>query len=104
MKSLIKNKNFERFWLALLLLTPFVLWGLPAHLFDESKVIICPSRRFFNVECFGCGMTRAVMHFHHLEIEEAFYFNQGSILVYPALVIVWFFWVYKSWQRLKNGS
>lgn len=38
-------------------------------------------------------MTRAVMHFHHLEIEEAIYYNMGVVVIFPALVFVWFVWI-----------
>ena len=96
-----KYAQYEWVWLGLLLLTPFVLWVLPANFFDESDVILCPSRLFFKVECFGCGMTRAIMHFHHFEFDDALYFNQGSFVVYPALVVTWFLWVFKSYKRYK---
>jgi hypothetical protein len=95
------NKNIQRAWLAALLLTPIVLWILPSGFFDGSDVILCPSRLFFNIECFGCGMTRAVMHMHHLEIEDAIYYNNGVVVVFPALVVIWGMWVYKAVRRLR---
>ena len=94
------NKQVQWAWLILLLLTPIILWILPAGFFDESEVIICPSRLFFSIECFGCGMTRAVMHMHHLEISEAVFYNTGVLVIYPALVFVWGLWVYKAVRRL----
>jgi hypothetical protein len=99
----LKNKKIEGTWLFLLGITPFVLWFLPATFFDDSKVILCPSRLLFDVECFGCGITRAVMHLHHLEYEDALYFNQLVVGVYPALVVTWFLWVFKSYKRLKEN-
>ena len=68
-------------------------------MFDNTGYEICPSKLFFNVECFGCGMTRAVMHFHHWELNEAFYYNYGVMVVYPALVVIWFLWIYKAIKR-----
>jgi len=38
-------------------------------------------------------MTRAVMHFHHFEFEEAISYNMGVVLVYPLLIWVWFTWI-----------
>ncbi len=88
-------------WLVLLLLTPIVLWILPADFFDNGEIIMCPSRAFFDIECFGCGMTRAVMHLHHWELPDAMYFNRGSALVYPGLIITWGIWTFKAAQSLN---
>lgn len=95
-----RQKNIQRAWLIFLLLTPFILWILPSDFFDKSTVTVCPSKLFFDVECLGCGMTRAVMHMHHLEIEDAIYFNYGVVVIFPALVIVWTMWVVDASRRL----
>lgn len=100
MKNLLKR--LEPVWLFALLIFPIVLWILPPDFFDEGPAV-CPSRVFFDIECFGCGMTRAVMHLHHFDYEEAFYYNYGVLLIYPALVIVWGFWVYTSANRMFPG-
>jgi hypothetical protein len=104
------DKRVQWAWLTLLLLTPIVLWVLPSGFFDDSEVIICPSRLFFGIECFGCGMTRAVMHMHHLEIDDAVYYNTGVLFIFPALVIIWGMWVWKAgkkvglWDRLTSRA
>jgi len=90
------NRAVQTAWLAALLLAPIVLWLLPADFFDQDGIITCPSRAFFDIECFGCGMTRAVQHMHHLEFADAVFFNLGVVAIYPALVGVWGFWVYKA--------
>jgi hypothetical protein len=103
----MKSKFLQRLWLLALLMTPIVLWILPADFFDNSKLVLCPSRFFFDVECFGCGMTRAVMHMHHFEFTEAVYYNFGVVLIYPALAILWFIWsVGAAWQLdiLNTGN
>ncbi|MCF8245192.1 MAG: DUF2752 domain-containing protein [Saprospiraceae bacterium] len=102
----MKNTK-DKIWLALLLLEPIVLWLLPSDFFDNTGIEICPSKLFFNFECLGCGMTRAVMHFHHFEFSDAIFFNYGVVAIYPALVVVWFIWVKKAATRLglwKTGK
>ena len=93
------NRPFPRpvrlIWLGALLLFPIVLWMLPAELFDAGEVL-CPTRRFFDVECFGCGSTRAIMHLHHFDLETALYHNSLSPLFYVALVVIWFTWVFET--------
>ncbi len=94
-----KYKWFNLSWLFALLIFPFVLFAMPSTFFDNTGVEMCPSKFLFDVECFGCGMTRAVMHMHHFELNEAIYYNYGIAFVYPALVFFWGLWVFKAWSR-----
>ena len=87
-------------WLIALLLFPIFLWVLPSDFFDSSNMILCPSRLIFGIECYGCGITRAVMHMHHFELEDALFFNVLSVVVYPGLVVVWCTWVFKNLKAL----
>ena len=96
-------KKLEIVWLSMLLIFPFVLWILPSDFFVEGHVL-CPSRFFFDIECLGCGMTRAVMHLHHFELEDAIFYNSGVVLAYPFLVLLWGYWTYKSYQRVKANK
>jgi Protein of unknown function (DUF2752) len=87
------RKKIDKAWLVLLLIAPFVLWILPGDFFDNTGIEICPSKLFFNFECLGCGMTRAVMHMHHFQFEDAIFFNYGVVAIYPLLIVIWFIWV-----------
>lgn len=95
------KKFLLNIWFLSLFFIPLILWILPPDFFDDG-VSICPSKVFLNIECLGCGITRAVMHFHHFEFAEAIYYNWGVIWVYPFLVFLWIKWVqvshkYSSW-------
>jgi len=97
----MKKTNISTFKLILLAITPFVLWFLPSTLLDGDKFPFCPSRVIFNIECLGCGMTRAVMHFHHFEYEKAISYNMGVVLVYPLLIWVWFRWIREASRKSR---
>ena len=99
--KLFFSKRGQQVWLVLLLLTPIVLWILPGDYFDGDGLVLCPSRLFFNVECFGCGITRSVMHMHHFQFSDAVYYNILGLIVYPALILVWISWTYKASKRLN---
>lgn len=90
---LVKMKNWLQWtWFLALLAFPIVLWALPASFFDDTGVTLCFSKWLFNAECMGCGMTRAVMHFHHFEFGKAWGFNRGVVVIYPALAVLWVYW------------
>ena len=89
----------NRLWLGALLIFPFLLWVMPATFFDKTGFELCPSKLFFNLECFGCGMTRAVMHLHHFDWTEAIYYNYAVVLVYPSLILIWAMWTRLAWKK-----
>lgn len=99
--KLFFSKRGQQIWLGMLLLTPVVLWLLPGDSFDGDGFVLCPSRLFFNIECFGCGMTRAIMHMHHFQFDDAVFYNLGSVVVYPTLIVIWAIWVKKAATRLS---
>ncbi|MGK0366622.1 MAG: hypothetical protein ACI85O_003697 [Saprospiraceae bacterium] len=96
------SPTLNKMWLAALIIFPIVLWIMPADFFDSSDLILCPSRLFFDFECYGCGLTRAIMHLHHFDFEEALYFNGFSYFMYPAFISVWFIWIKTAYQDFKN--
>jgi len=87
-------------WLLFLVAVPIVLWILPSTFFDNGTVELCPSKAFFDVECYGCGITRAIMHMHHFEFSDALFYNALSFIVYPFLVFTWLMWVVRAMIRL----
>jgi Protein of unknown function (DUF2752) len=87
-------------WFAALLAAPLVLWALPSTSFDNTGITLCPSKLLLNLECLGCGLTRAVMHLHHLEVERALAFNRGVVVAYPMLVVVWVIWARNAANQL----
>ena len=65
-RKLFNNKLFKLIFLIPLLIVPLVLFILPSDFFDEGDSV-CLSVMLFNIECYGCGMTRAIMHFIHFD-------------------------------------
>ncbi len=74
--------------LILLILIPITLLILPANFFDNGKSV-CLSVMLFDIECYGFGITRAIMHLIHFDLEEALYFNSLSFIVLPILIYTW---------------
>ena len=91
------NKYILYIYFGFLLLLPIVLILLPSTFFDSGNTI-CMSVVFFNLECYGCGLTRAIQHLIHLELDQAMYFNKLSLVVLPSLI----FYYIKELRRLYN--
>ncbi len=70
------------------LLLPGILLLLPADFFDTGPVV-CPSRLLLEVECPGCGLTRATQHLLHLDWQTALDYNPLVLLTTPLLLWLW---------------
>jgi hypothetical protein len=77
-------------WLAVflvLLLVPFLIDFDPAQgsslsLFGRSLPSACPSQRYLDFECPGCGLTRSFVAIAHGEWEFSFAYHRVGILLY----------------------
>jgi hypothetical protein len=99
--------NFKRIFaitkIILVITIPLILLILPSDYFDNGSSK-CLSVMFFHAECYGCGMTRAIMHLIHGEFMEAFYFNMMSFIVMPLLVYLWLKVLIFEYRVLKLTS
>lgn len=71
-----------------IVIAPLVLILLPVDYFDKGQSI-CLSKLIAGVECYACGMTRAIMHLIHLDFSGAWEFNKLSFIVFPMLFPLW---------------
>jgi hypothetical protein len=98
-----REKNISAALLVVMMLIPLALLVMPANYFDNGPAM-CPSKRFFDIECPGCGMTRAVMHLIHFDLESAVYYNSLSLIVAPVLGVWWCRQIWKNFQALRHNA
>lgn len=97
-----RSPVFNRILAVLLLILPVGLWLLPSDFFDdEGGPALCPSRLILDMECQGCGLTRAVMHMHHFDPAGALYYNAGIVVVYPLLLGLWVWLLYRAFRLAR---
>jgi len=84
----MKKQHFRNAIIICLVLAPIVLLFFPSNYFDTGQTI-CPSKRLLDIECLGCGLTRATQHFLHLEFKTAWEYNKLIIIVFPVMIFYW---------------
>jgi hypothetical protein len=82
-----KSKNI------ILLLTyitlPILLFFLPLEWLNKQHSI-CLIKNIFGIECYGCGITRAIISGVQLDFTKAIEYNKMVIIVLPLFIFEWF--------------
>lgn len=86
--KIFKSKSFLTAKAIALAVLPLVLIVLPANYFDTGRSI-CLFTLLTDIECYGCGLTRACMHLIHFNFEKAASFNKISFVVFPILCFLY---------------
>ena len=94
---MIMRESLLKLYFLFLILAPFFLLALPSSFFDNGESF-CLSVMLFGVECYACGLTRAIQHLIHLEFSIAYEFNKLSFLVFPLLVV----FLYQELKRVYS--
>lgn len=76
------------------LLLPSIVYIIPSeYIFDGHS--ICIFKNLWGIECWGCGMTRAIVSVMHLHFRDAFLYNRLVVIVFPLLLYLWIKEIYK---------
>jgi hypothetical protein len=78
-----------------LLSIPFILYLIPIP-WLQGEHTICLFKNMFGRECYGCGITRAVLSALHFDSTGAFHYNKLVVVVLPLLIYLWAKMVIKS--------
>ncbi|HVT46087.1 MAG TPA: DUF2752 domain-containing protein [Thermoanaerobaculia bacterium] len=73
---------------AALLAIPIAGILLPTEILERAPTI-CLIRIVAGIECWGCGMTRAISALLHGDIRRAVDFNPRVLFVFPLLLALW---------------
>ena len=88
-----------------IVIAPLALFFMPFE-WLEGEHTLCLFTNVFGVECWGCGITRAVVSALQLRWAEAWEFNRLVVVVFPLLIYVWICTVIKLWRsfgKKKNS-
>jgi hypothetical protein len=86
------NKNYyityNKLLLIIILFFPIFLYLIPLDWINKQHTI-CLIKNVFGIDCFGCGITRAVLSGIHFNFEKAINYNKMVVFVLPLLIYVW---------------
>ncbi|MFN9582595.1 MAG: DUF2752 domain-containing protein [Bacteroidota bacterium] len=92
----LNDRSFKRFYSFVMAIgfpvAFIILLVLPADYFNTGQSV-CLSVVLFDTTCYGCGMTRAIMHIIHFDFATAWEFNPLAFLVFPLASYV----LFKKW-------
>jgi hypothetical protein len=94
----LKNfKSFQILKITGVLLIPVVLYFAPLE-WIKSRDSVCLFKNLTGHECYGCGMTRAILSAIHFQFENAFYYNRLFVIVFPLLIYIWVKTLANAWK------
>lgn len=101
MRRVTATKWFKILKLSVLVLLPFSLLFFSLDVL-ETKPTICLFKNIFGVECWGCGITKAVIAVVQCQFVRAFHYNKLVVIVFPLLVYAWIREIVRTVRAMKK--
>ena len=95
------KKLYLKVKIAGILVIPAILFFIPVE-WLEKQPSLCLFKCITGRECYGCGMTRAVLSTLHFRFIDAFDYNKLVIIVLPLLIYIWIKYLLKTRTDLKR--
>ena len=70
------------------IILPIILFFIPLEWLNKQHSI-CLIKNIFGVECYGCGITRAIISGVQLDFIKAIEYNKMVIIVLPLFINEW---------------
>ncbi len=96
----LSDKNHLRLRLALYILAALALFCIPREWMQDEGESVCLSKRLFNMECYGCGLTRATLAIIHGDFAAAWALNSRAFIVVPLLAFLYLKRVVKLFREI----
>ena len=82
------NRIFNKLSFSVILVLPILLYLVPLDWLNKQHTI-CLFKNIFGIDCYGCGITRAVLSGLHFNFEDAINYNIMVVIVLPLLIYIW---------------
>ena len=102
----IEKRNFRNALqvgkLCVLFLLPLLLSFISLNNL-EGKRSLCLFKNLFGFECYGCGITKAVIACIQFDFIRAFEYNKLIVIVMPLIIYLWIKEILKCIKVLKSN-
>ena len=83
---------------------PIVLYLIPMG-WLKNQHSVCLFKNITGHECYGCGMTRAILSAIHFHFADAFLYNRLFLIVLPLLIYIWAKKIVNLWlEKIVNKN
>lgn len=82
------DRIFNKLLFSVILVLPILLYLVPLDWLNKQHTI-CLFKNIFGIDCYGCGITRAVLSGLHFNFEDAINYNIMVVIVLPLLIYIW---------------
>jgi len=79
---------------------PIALYLIPLDWIKHQHTI-CLYKNITGHDCYGCGITRAILSALHFQFQEAFDYNKLVVLVLPLLIYIWIKTMLPMWVKKR---
>jgi len=83
-----RRKIFNILSFSVILVLPILLYLVPLDWLNKQHTI-CLFKNIFGIDCYGCGITRAILSGLHFNFEDAINYNNMVVIVLPLLIYIW---------------
>lgn len=87
-KAKSKEQNIFRVVDIAVVLVPILFYFIPLEYLDHERSF-CVFKNITGKECYGCGITKAIISVIQFKWTLAFRYNRLVIIVFPCLFILW---------------
>ena len=89
MQTVMTLKNKLKAGEMIIVISPFLVLAIHALTTHFGFEHLCLWRLLTGHECWGCGMTHAVVEVLKLNFQAAIEYNPFVVIVFPLLLLVW---------------
>ena len=84
----LERNSYNQLSSVVIVVMPILLYFIPIEWLNKQPTI-CLFKNIFGFDCYGCGITRAIISGVQLNFQSALEYNQMVVIVLPLLTYIW---------------